>query len=396
MKKIVLFYKRLVAPGGAERLLIKEFEHFTSFGYDTEIVCFEVTETDFFKNSIPKNKISALNGKSEFDNIKKLANHMKSRKDAVFLCNSGYPDVYIASLLAGFQYSTHIHQPSFMSFNEMDKYCFIHRKAFDELVHSNHGAERFIELKKKMSLKQKLKINVRSILSWFAVRKAKKVFVLSNYAVKEKKMMYGIDAVGVWGALEPSDIEYTPKHIEGYDQYKYRLISIARLDVNKRIDELIRAFSDFLKHEPNSVLLIGGKGDQYDFLVNLAGELGISENVKFLGFVPDDMLYDYYALADLFVSIDWADFRITSYEAMAMGTKVLLSDETDADKKLIDSGYFYLTKPTREETFKALKHALSNDNIVNREELKNLLKEYTWDSYFKKIIRELEPDAQLD
>ena len=104
-----------------------------------------------------------------------------------------------------------------------------------------------------------------------------------------------------------------------------------------------------------------------------------------VGFIPDEKIYDYYSWADLFVSIDWTDFRITSYEAMAMGTKVLLSDETDADSDLINTGYYYLTEPNRHTVASNIEHALANLDIFSKNELFKILNNYTWSKYFLKM-----------
>jgi glycosyltransferase involved in cell wall biosynthesis len=164
-------------------------------------------------------------------------------------------------------------------------------------------------------------------------------------------------------------------------------LTVARLDENKRLDTLIHAFSIFLAKYPSSILLIGGTGPESENLDNLINNLRINQNVKLLGFIPDEKIYDYYAWADLFVSIDWADFRITSYEAMAMGTKVLLSNETDVENRLLDTGYYYLTIPDVDNVVKMIENALFNHNEISKSELLTILRKYTWSEYFSKMER---------
>ena len=207
-----------------------------------------------------------------------------------------------------------------MSFNEKDKYSVFMSGAFKIFVDTNYGAKKFIEIKKSLNIFSKTFINLRSILSIRAVKKAKSVFVLSNYSVREKKAMYGVEAINIAGALEESIFQYNPKKNINFNSFKYKLLTVARLDENKRLDTLIHAFSIFLVKYPSSILLIGGTGPESKNLDNLINNLKINQNVKLLGFIPDEKIYDYYAWADLFVSIDWADFRITSYEAMAIIT----------------------------------------------------------------------------
>jgi glycosyltransferase involved in cell wall biosynthesis len=197
--------------------------------------------------------------------------------------------------------------------------------------------------------------------------------------------MYGIDAINISGALDESIFSYSPNKIEKFNHYKNKILTIARLDENKRIDELIMAFSIFLKKNPDSILIIGGTGEEHQNLSDLITELEIEKNIKLVGFIPDDQLYDYYSWADLFVSIDWADFRITSYEAMVMCTKVLLSDETDTDSILINTGYYYLTEPNRNAVASNIERALINIKILPKNELLTILRNYSWGKYFSKM-----------
>jgi len=383
MKKIILFYKSLIKPGGAERLLLKEYSYFKKMGYLAQIVCLEFNNSSLFFNNIEDKALFVLKGKYELLNIFDLAGFIKHNKPCIFICNSGHVSYYLANLIARSEYYLHLHQPSSMSVNEYDKFSFFKRKVFKRLEITNYSANRFIRIKQSFGLSKSFYINMRSILSSAAIKKARSVFVLSDFAVREKKLMYGIQAVNLSGALDDSIFQYKPKDIKKFGTHKNKLLTVARLDdKDKRVDILIMAFAIFLKQNPDSILIIGGSGSEYQNLLDLSIELKIETNVKFVGFIPDELLYDYYAWADLFVSIDWADFRITSYEAMAMMTKVLLSNETDADKSLIETGYYYLTEPTVQETVININKALCNKKIITKKEFVEILKNHTWDKYF--------------
>jgi glycosyltransferase involved in cell wall biosynthesis len=388
MQKIVLFYKRLIKPGGAERLLMKEYHYFKKMGYLTQVVCFEFDNSSLFFSNIDVEDLFVFKKKYELSNIYYLARFIKQTNNCKFICNSGHVSYYLANLIARRKYYLHLHQPSSMSINEYDKFSFFKRKAFKELVLKNYGASKFINLKKSFGFAKRLFINIRSLVSSAAISSAKLVFVLSDYAVREKKLMYGIQAVNISGALESKVFNYKPKKIEEFGDYKNKLLTVARLDdKDKRIDLLISAFSIFLKKNPDSILVIGGSGNEYQNLLSLSIELKIETHVKFVGFIPESLLYDYYAWTDLFVSIDWADFRITSYEALAMGKKVLLSNETDVDSDLINTGYYYLTEPSLNAVASNIENALFNNNIITVIELKKILDKYTWDQYFLRMER---------
>lgn len=74
--------------------------------------------------------------------------------------------------------------------------------------------------------------------------------------------------------------------------------SIAELHHIKGLDILLLAWSDFVKHSPAKLVILGG-GDDKEFLEKLAESLGISDSVEFKGFVPEAR--QYLSAFDIFV-----------------------------------------------------------------------------------------------
>lgn len=390
MKRIALFYKKLIEPGGAERLLIEEYKQFTRIGYKVDIVSFRIHPDALFGAEIrPGDKVEL--GGSWAASMLKLVAYMRRHPDALFLCASGHIDVYMASVIAGKEYSLHIHHPSYMSFNETDKYSIFQRRHFEPMLNSNFGASRFKKIKDGLTFRRKLFINVRAFMSIRSIRKSRTNFVLSEYCRKEKRILFGIESKVLCGALDEKVFAYKPrKDFREFEGYKHKLLTIARLDENKRIDELLRAHKLLLQQEPDSILLIGGRGPEMQKLTAFAEELGIEDKVRFLGFVPDDDLFDWYAMADAFVSIDWADYRITMYESLVMGTPVILSDESEYDPTLIESSWLTVTHPEPKATSEAMLKALRTPPKTSREELNGLLTNFTWNRYCRNIAEALD------
>jgi glycosyltransferase involved in cell wall biosynthesis len=110
---------------------------------------------------------------------------------------------------------------------------------------------------------------------------------------------YGID--------DDNTIDYTKQN------YYSRLLSNKRavlyfgsVSPRKDIEGLIRAFGKFLQSHPNYFLLIAGNSTPefrwYDeHLKNVANDLGLNDNVLFLGFVSDSAIHALYSLADFLV-----------------------------------------------------------------------------------------------
>ncbi|TKX83975.1 glycosyltransferase family 1 protein, partial [Halorubrum sp. SS5] len=96
------------------------------------------------------------------------------------------------------------------------------------------------------------------------------------------------------------------------------------LGPRKGVDLAIESFAAL--DRPDVELLIAGTGRHEDRLRNLASELGVSNRVRFLGFVPDDELPALYASSDLFVLLSsYEGYGLVLLESMACGTPVVAS-----------------------------------------------------------------------
>ena len=390
MQKVSIFYKNLLEPGGAERLLAKVYENLINEGYIVDIVGYQLKKEALFGSKVKDNELIEFGSKYYLVNFMRLICYMSRNRDAIFLCDSGHIDVYLASIFSRKKYSLHLHHPLFMSFNDYDKYSVFLKRFFYKRIKSNFGASRFVEIQKGLSFKTIIILNIRAILSILAIKKAINIFVLSEYAKTEKKELFGVNTEVVRGAIDNDILNVKVKDIDAkYDKYDSLILTVGRLDINKRHSELIKAFKVLKDQGLNAALLIGGKGPEYNKLMTLVADLNLHEDVYFLGFIAEHDLYSYYRSADLFISIDWADYRITSYEALAMGTKVILSDETDIDEYLIKSNYLYITPPTIEDTAGCIRKALRDEPKISKEDLHKYLNDFTWENYTKKLLKTL-------
>jgi glycosyltransferase involved in cell wall biosynthesis len=102
------------------------------------------------------------------------------------------------------------------------------------------------------------------------------------------------------------------------------ILSAGRLEYQKAHDVLIRAFARSGVWRSH-VLVILGKGSKLAELHRLAAQLGVGEQVRFIGFVANP--YAWMAGADLFVLPSrWEGFPTVAAEAMACGAPLLLTD----------------------------------------------------------------------
>lgn len=380
-QRIILYYKALICPGGAERLFAKEYEYLSALGYDVIVVTNRLESEALFGVRIPKSALVVINN-TGLRSIFQLAITVRKLGNPIVLCSSGHLDIYLASLAGGFRYALHIHHPCFMSFNDYDKYSIFMRNHFAAYTKSNFGAANFISIRNSLSFLQRVRLNVKAVLSIASKRRSMCSFVLSRYAKNEKRDLYGIETEVLCGALD-DNYEYLPARKT--DSREYALLTVARLDVNKRLDELIRAVALLIKQGLDIKLRIVGSGPEKETLQNLINQLHLESNVELLGFVPDEELPTIYAESDLFVSIDWADYKITLFESLSKGLPAIVSDETECDDRLVDLGYVKLVSPTADEVSKAISASILSPVEIKPESITPVLQEYTWGGYFKRI-----------
>jgi glycosyltransferase involved in cell wall biosynthesis len=105
------------------------------------------------------------------------------------------------------------------------------------------------------------------------------------------------------------------------------ILSVGRLTFRKGFHLLIEALPRILKVNPEAQLVIAGKGYMMRYLKTFTDGLGLGDNVKLLGYVPDDSLPWLYNNCDVFSlpSISAESFGITVIEAMASSKPVVVS-----------------------------------------------------------------------
>jgi len=106
---------------------------------------------------------------------------------------------------------------------------------------------------------------------------------------------------------------------------KMILFTVRNLVPRMGLENLIYAVKEVVESVPNIYLVLGGEGNLKNDLILLSQELGIENQVKFVGFVPEVELPDYYRMADIFVlpTIDLEGFGLVTLEALACGVPVL-------------------------------------------------------------------------
>lgn len=104
------------------------------------------------------------------------------------------------------------------------------------------------------------------------------------------------------------------------------VLFVGRLDQEKRVDELIKAFALLPAQVPGRLEIVG-TGTKADELRALAASTGAADRIHLRGFVPDDALLSAYRDADVFCMPGVAELQsLVTLEAMSSGLPVVAAD----------------------------------------------------------------------
>ncbi len=116
------------------------------------------------------------------------------------------------------------------------------------------------------------------------------------------------------------------------------ILGVGRLVKQKDFTTLIRAFAIVLQFQPARLVILG-EGEQKDRLMDLARELGVENDVAFLGFVENP--YSYMARSSVFVlSSIQEGLPTVLIEAMAIGTPVISTNCPSGPDEILANGKY--------------------------------------------------------
>ena len=129
---------------------------------------------------------------------------------------------------------------------------------------------------------------------------------------------------------------------------------VGRVAHEKNIDFLVRVFERVRQSVPEAMLIIAGEGPAREPLRKLVGQLGLTADVRFVGYLDrDTALLDCYAAASVFAFASRTETQgLVLLEALAQGTPVVSTAELGT-KSILAPACGALIAEEREEPFAA-------------------------------------------
>lgn len=388
-KRIVLFYKALINPGGAERLMLREWVELRRLGHEVKILTFRADREALYemRGELGEDLVVCTATTWLAKMAQALAFLRRFKCDAIVL-SSGMIELLFLTSLRPVPYIVHYHQPCSMSEDDYLKYSLVYRRHFEWLCHRNPSAVQFRAIDASLTWRKRLSFNIRSVLFKLAIDRARCILVLSDYAKAEAERLFRAPVVNLQGALDADGVRRyhdVPPFADAGGRPV--ILTVARLDQNKRIDVGIRAFALIAAQVTQAQYLIVGSGAERARLESLIVELGLQGRCRLLGYVDEASLKRWYKTCDAFVTVDWADFRLTAFEAWAAGKQVILADEAEVNADIAATGFVTLTAPQPAPLARAIQAALARRPELDERSLAPVLDRYTWDAYARALER---------
>jgi glycosyltransferase involved in cell wall biosynthesis len=128
------------------------------------------------------------------------------------------------------------------------------------------------------------------------------------------------------------------------------LFALQRLEKVKRLDVVLKSLQLVLQSRQDVFLVVGGSGSEAERLRYLAASLGINQHVVFAGFIAENELSSYFALADIFVfHSTFETFGVVVAEAMAAGKPIVVADDTAVSELIVHKESGWIVPPLRSD-----------------------------------------------
>jgi glycogen synthase len=167
------------------------------------------------------------------------------------------------------------------------------------------------------------------------MHRANRIITVSRYTQQMCMEHYSVDAKKihvVYNAIQPFSIQHNGAK---NDEAAKTILFLGRITMQKGPEYFLYAAKRVLELVDNVRFIMGGTGDMYHRMVNLAAELGIGHKVLFTGFLQGDAVARAYRMADLYVMPSVSEpFGIAPLEAISNDVPVMISKQSGVSEVL--------------------------------------------------------------
>jgi glycosyltransferase involved in cell wall biosynthesis len=155
------------------------------------------------------------------------------------------------------------------------------------------------------------------------------------------------------------------RKLAGLQTERPLLMYVGRVAHEKNIGFLVRMFAEVRTRMPDAMLIIAGEGPAQGALQRQVEELGLRDDVKFVGYLDrNESLLDCYAAADVFVFASRTETQgLVLLEAMAQGAPLVSTAELGAKSILTEGCGALVVRENVDEFASAVIRVLRDANL---------------------------------
>lgn len=250
-----------------------------------------------------------------------------------------------------------------------------------------------------------LRRSLHFYLTRHVLRGASRIFAVSQFTKSEVEKIFGIPRARIEVVYNAADERFLHGHASDAERQliaqRYQvtypfLLYAGRIRPHKNLVRIIEAFSalkaELAKEEkfPDlKLIIIGDELSKHPDLRRTVIKSGVQNDVRFLGFVPIEILRIFYDLAKIFVFPSlYEGFGLPPLEAMVHGTPVVTSN-TSSLPEVVDNAAVLVNPENVFEIMRALHRVLLDRDL--REKLKRRSYEqaqrFSWESSARRILQ---------
>lgn len=230
-----------------------------------------------------------------------------------------------------------------------------------------------------------------------ATRLADLVVTVSNYSKKRIVDLYGADETKI--RVVPNGVD--PEKFKPFDSEQFKrsiglqdknvVLFVGRLIPRKGLTYLVEAARKVTEEMPNTIFVIVGNGPLRHQIISTLEKLHLAGNFRFFGDVSDEMLPNFYGLADVFVLPSIQEGQgIALLEAQASTKPVVAFNVSGVTEAVLDEKSGFLVDRANSEMLgEAIMKLLADKTL--REHMGSagrdfVRRNFTWDICAQKML----------
>ncbi|MCO6042253.1 glycosyltransferase [Thermococcus alcaliphilus] len=240
----------------------------------------------------------------------------------------------------------------------------------------------------RTKLEESIEWNRKDIL--FVFKNADALIRVNKADIEFLKNLGAKRVYGIPNGFNPAKFPFLPKDFArkelGLPLDKKIILNVAVLKPWKGHKYLIEAVDVLREKIPDILCYIGSNGPLYDYLRRLIEKKGLEENVKLLGYIPDEKLPLWMNAADLFVLPSLNEGNPTvMFEALGVGLPFVGTTVGGVPEVITSEDYGLLCKPGDPQDL-AEKILIALERNWDRDKIRKYAEQFTWENIAKRVV----------